>query len=89
MMDDAPDRLERLRTGARRSLESVSFRAISVRRSLSGSAPSGRESRQGEPDVGPGPAGGAPALRDERRTRELAKEIKRLIAEDGRRGIRG
>ena len=75
MLEDGTDRLTRLREDALKSLGSTFVGSFRIPRTPE------------SPAVGPRQAGRAPSLREERRVRALAKEIKRLIAEDGRRGI--
>lgn len=77
-------RLSRLRADANRSLRSFSMRTSRMPRD---SASQQAEVASGGVNVNVNLVGEVFFLDDERRMRALAKEIKRLITEDRRRGL--
>ncbi len=82
--DNRLQRLSRLRAEADRSLRTFSTRTTRLSR---GSETRRAELASGATNVSVNLVGEVFFLDDERRMRALAKEIKRLIAEDRRRGL--
>lgn len=82
--DNRMQRLSRLRADANRSLRSFSMRTGRLPRDSSERSDG---TASGGPSVNVNLVGEVFFLDDERRMRSLAKEIKRLITEDRRRGL--